>query len=145
MKKRQFLLNAILAMSILAPTALQAEKVYKWTDDNGVIHYGDRRPSDKSSESLEVKTGHSAPSPAAATDEAETPTKSSGGDPSAVAAYNEQRKKACKIAKENLTKLQNYSRIRIKDKETGEFKYLSDEEKQAQVKESERIVKETCE
>ncbi|ARU54934.1 hypothetical protein OLMES_0842 [Oleiphilus messinensis] len=143
MKKQQFLLNAILAMSILAPTALQAERIYKWTDDNGVIHYGDRRPSDKSSESLEVKTGHSAPTQEAATSKTDE-AKPTAGDPAAAAAYKEQRKKACEIAKTNLSKLQSYSRIRIKDKETGEYKYLSDEQKQAQVKESERIVKENC-
>ena len=38
------LLPALLVGLVVATGAAQAGKVYKWTDRNGVVHYGDRPP-----------------------------------------------------------------------------------------------------
>ncbi|QCW28645.1 DUF4124 domain-containing protein [Lysobacter enzymogenes] len=37
--------SLILAATLAVPAA-QAGKLYRWTDRNGVTHYGDRAPSD---------------------------------------------------------------------------------------------------
>lgn len=45
------LLPALLAALVAASGAAQAGKVYKWTDRNGVVHYGDRPPEAKTAAS----------------------------------------------------------------------------------------------
>lgn len=45
------LLPALLAALVAASGAAQAGKVYKWTDRNGVVHYGDRPPEAKAAAS----------------------------------------------------------------------------------------------
>jgi len=43
----------VLALWLMA-IALSAAEVYKWVDDNGVVHYGDRRP-DQAAETVDIK------------------------------------------------------------------------------------------
>lgn len=43
-----------LLMALLAFSA-SAQEVYKWTDDQGVVHFSDRKPADQSAQSLQLE------------------------------------------------------------------------------------------
>jgi hypothetical protein len=44
---------------VVSAAPVQAESVYKWTDKDGVTHYGDRQPQGQESESVDVVSGTS--------------------------------------------------------------------------------------
>lgn len=51
----------LLVIVLIISAAAQAQPVYKWTDAQGVVHYGDRPPADTKSEEVAIE----APPPAA--------------------------------------------------------------------------------
>jgi predicted RNase H-like nuclease (RuvC/YqgF family) len=58
MKTRDFFLLATLLVAILAWSApLEAQKVYRWVDENGVVHFGDAIPPEYSTQRHEVVDG----------------------------------------------------------------------------------------
>ena len=53
----------VLAACIMAAAGLQAKEMYRWTDENGVVHYSDQKPTGQQ----DYETSHlsdSAPAPA---------------------------------------------------------------------------------
>ena len=46
-------------LGLMVPTLASADSVYRWEDENGVVHFGDREPVGRSSEKVSVKTGQS--------------------------------------------------------------------------------------
>ena len=44
-----------LALAVLLAPALASAEVYRWTDDQGNVHFGDRPPEGRSSESVDVR------------------------------------------------------------------------------------------
>lgn len=140
------LMGALLAAS--APAT--AYEIYKWTDEDGVVHYGDR-PSGAGTERVihlasESTSPAPAPAPAAAAPAA---------DPAAAPetkelteaekrAREQERAKQCEMYKE---RLQTYltSRRLYRQGENGERIYLNEEETlAARAKVQEKIV-EFCE
>lgn len=50
-----WLVRSVLAVALSAiPLVVSAEKVYRWTDDRGVIHYSDQRISAKNVQEIEI-------------------------------------------------------------------------------------------
>src|SRR5690554_7395941 len=56
MNRKILMLAAIMAA---APGFAAGASVYKWTDDSGVTHFGDRQPNGASAEIVNVRTGKS--------------------------------------------------------------------------------------
>ena len=54
MEQRNKLLLAALALTFLSADPLQAEKVYRWVDENGEIHYSTSLPPDFKDEGHDV-------------------------------------------------------------------------------------------
>ena len=50
--------NAIRAISLLLMALLafsvSAQEVYKWTDDQGVVHFSDRKPADAPAQAVQL-------------------------------------------------------------------------------------------
>ncbi len=55
-----------LVVLLILSSVAQAQAVYKWTDEQGVVHYGDRAPSNTQTE--EIAIARSPPVPGAAID-----------------------------------------------------------------------------
>lgn len=53
----------ILALLLACAPALAADKVYKWTDENGVVHYSAKPPEETAAESVDIRRGPPAPAP----------------------------------------------------------------------------------
>ncbi|UZE95590.1 DUF4124 domain-containing protein [Alkalimarinus alittae] len=148
MKPRHALLiaSAILTFS-LATNHSHATNVYKWTDDNGVIHYGDKRPEGAKTETLRVESRSSAPrtSPIDQLDtikEQQEKEDLAKQEQQAGDKVKEQQKLRCSQAKNNLQTIENNSRIRIE--ENGELRYMTPEEINAKKEEMNKIIEDAC-
>ncbi|PAV25174.1 DUF4124 domain-containing protein [Tamilnaduibacter salinus] len=128
-----------------------AESVYKWTDEDGVTHFGDRQPSGQQSESVDVKTGTSQ-SPGnrtSATEQVEALNEEKAREQEqqkqsrAEEARRKQQQKNCEIARENLNTLNTYSRIRVQG-EDGEQRYLTPEEIEERKAKFQAVVEDSC-
>jgi hypothetical protein len=114
--------------------------VYKWQDDNGIVHYTEYPPEGRASEM--ITTNHKAPSqpyvPGAQADDPKTPA-----TPSATPEKQAEDKKYCEIARKNLETLQQHPRIRKQDKD-GNYYYLDEGQKQAEVNTATKGVADYC-
>lgn len=145
-------LLSIPLLAIAVTASAQASEVYKWIDEEGITHYEEHAPTNKDY-SL-VKTYGEVPSGAAdakqrleqqRADKKMTEEKNLG--------YTEQKKIAdqqakvreenCKGAQNNLKTIQENARVRILG-EDGEFRYLSEEERQQQVDTAKAMITANC-
>ncbi|MDX1598590.1 MAG: DUF4124 domain-containing protein [Marinobacter sp.] len=147
MNKRILTLAIILAA---APLAASGASVYKWTDENGVTHFGDRQPTGQQAEQVNVRSGTSSggqkgQSPQEQLEELEArqADEAEKREESAVEeARRKQREANCETARSNLRILDRNSRIRVE--EDGEQRYLSPEEIDEQRQKFQEIADENC-
>ncbi len=149
MKKVGIMLSILL--SLTAFTA-HASSVYKWTDENGVTHFGDRQPAGKKSETVDVRSG-TIESPGAA--DRSTPQERVDALDKAAAEQTEkkemtrqeealvkQRQKNCEVAQDNLKTINTHARIKVT--EEGKQRYLTPEEIENKKEEFRKIVQRDC-
>ena len=142
----------ILALAVVVmmfPALSMAESVYKWTDENGVTHFGDRKPTGKKSESVSIRTGKKTSSPRQSAQEQVEQleeNQASAEEDAQVKKVEEARRKQraanCRTAQTNLSLLQTGSRVKVQ--ENGEERYLSQEEIQQKRDEFEKVAEENC-
>lgn len=144
---RKILTLAVLLVA--APAMSSAASVYKWTDENGVTHFGDRQPTGQQAESVSIRTGKPSESnrqspqeQVEALEEQEAKEAERKEESAAEEARRKQREANCATARSNLSVLKRNSRIRIE--EEGEQRYLSEEEIEEQRLKFEEIAKENC-
>ncbi|WP_250656799.1 DUF4124 domain-containing protein [Alkalimarinus coralli] len=141
-----FITTAVLASSFITLPSY-AGKVYKWTDENGVIHYGDKRPEGAKSETLRVESKSSAPRTSVqdqlkSLEEKQQKENLAKQEQEKSKKAKEQNQLRCTQAKENLQTIENNARIRIE--ENGELRYMTPEEITAKKDEMNKIVEEAC-
>lgn len=124
----------------VSQSALSSDKVYTWTDAQGVVHYGERPPKDTKATLIRTRTGHSDPTPEAVP---ATPQDSAAQQPQQTIAV-EKDAQQCTAARQNLTTLTGYARVKIADA-NGETRYLSEEEKQQKMDETQKVIDQVCE
>ncbi|MFE8072802.1 DUF4124 domain-containing protein [Marinobacteraceae bacterium S3BR75-40.1] len=147
MKIRLLALAMLLGLTL--PGLSWSGSVYKWVDENGVVHYGDQQPHGKQSEKMRVRTTTGGPSPSASAteppqpdQEAETPKSNDNGNQAADEKSPQKNEEACQQARKNLEIIQNNARIRIE--ENGEKRYLTPEEIEQKKQEMQKIIDEAC-
>jgi hypothetical protein len=143
---------ALAAMTAAVPGVVAAGDIYKWTDDNGVVHFGDR-PSGADSEtvialSTESGSHRQAPQPARAAGPApaaiaETAAAPTGPTEEELRAEADKRAEKCATYKERLQKFVTSRRLYRED-ENGERVYLNEEETLAARAKVQEQVLETC-
>lgn len=131
-------------LSLLLSTAVQAG-MYKWTDEQGNVHYSQRPPQGQQYEKMKVQK---APPPG---DQTTAPSysspSSSNDDPGSKAVADEVsknealRKKNCAAAKKNLQVYQVYSRVKGPD---GKIRVVSKQEKEEKIKAAKDAIREFC-
>lgn len=151
MNKKTLTMAMILAaVPLMAPITATGASVYKWTDENGVTHFGDREPTGKQSERVSVRTGKTSggqqpKSPQQQLEEMQSRDADAAGkreESSVDEARRKQREANCETAQSNLNIIERNSRIRIE--EDGEQRYLSQEEIQEQREKFQEIADENC-
>lgn len=153
------LLGAALATGALQAAA-QADGIYKWVDEDGMVHYGTNPPKDSKSVETVRKPKHellrereaAQRAALAAANVGQAPAEdaaSTGAEQEAPQTYTpnaaEQSAEAqrCNQAKANLETLQTRSRVKMRDKD-GNVRMLSEEEHQQKITEAQYVIQESC-
>lgn len=148
MNIKSFLLAITVAM---APLTVSAAGVYKWTGQDGIVHFGDRQPVGQKSESIDIHTGaakggaENRPSPTErvkAMDAQKAQTAEEQKVNAVQEAQRKQREANCKTAKNNLDILSTNGRIKVD--ENGEQRYLTPEEIDQKRQQFQAIADENC-
>lgn len=133
MHKQRLLPSAALAtlLGLAALGAQAAERVYKWVDAEGVVHYGQQPPAAAKAEAIKVQKGYSTSDPDAAVD-----------------LTDEQKKAAtdaetCRTATENHKTLSGDGEVTRVD-EYGEKHTMSVEEKNAEAARAKAAMERFC-
>lgn len=141
----------LLAISLTA--SVQASEVYKWVDEEGITHYEEHAPTDKDYSTVktygEVPSGGEAAKQRLEQQRADKKTaEEKGQDYLAQQKIADEQAKVraenCKGAQNNLKTIQQNARVRILG-EDGEFRYLSEEERQAQIDQAKEMISANCE
>lgn len=151
MNGRIRLATIALVTAVCAALPAQAAKLYKWVDDQGNVTYSERRPTNRESETIQLR-GATLDSSGAQekldelNDRADAQQKDrefAGNSASATAERSERMANNCKIARENLRILKTTSRIQDKDAD-GEAYFLDETGIQAKMADTQRQVENNC-
>ncbi|MDX1757283.1 MAG: DUF4124 domain-containing protein [Marinobacter sp.] len=134
----------------LAPATGFGESVYKWTDEEGVTHFGDRQPTGTRAESVNIRTGGSTgptsgPTPQermGALEERQRSEEEQERLSAVEEARQKQRQANCETARSNLAILNSYGRVQVE--ENGEKRYLTPEEIAEQKASFQQIADDNC-
>jgi hypothetical protein len=144
--------GTLLALALTLATASASAAMYKWTDQNGNVQYGQFPPSGVQAERISASgTTHKvdpqdSKSPQQRLQELEEQQKQQGEQEAEAAAKQQlaaQRQNNCELARKNLAVLQEegHHRVRLPD---GTVTYLTDEQKQQRVDQANQQIKDNC-
>jgi hypothetical protein len=147
------LVAALLGLGI-AVSSEAAETYYRWKDDSGRLVVSDRPPQDpdveyevvsqRSTLTRRVRSGEGAvppevtPRPGNEFEAREAPA-------SETENSIPKNSESCARARKNLETLNTAARIRIRDPDTGELRYLTEEDKDEQREQAMEIIRVHCE
>jgi len=153
MKARRIALTCALAAMTIA-TGAAANEIYKWTDENGNVHYEDRPTGAPTEERLDLTYRRTSSSGVSQRIQARHERQASREEAKSVAAAREQeaaektaaaaeRQQACERAR---TRLETYlqSRRLYRTDENGERVYLDEAERQQARQKAEEQITEFC-
>ncbi|MFZ5757706.1 MAG: DUF4124 domain-containing protein [Pseudomonadota bacterium] len=139
-------LFAGLAIAAAVSVPAQAGQFYKWVDDQGVTHYGEKAPDgaraapvsigDTTSSDADSEIKRLDEKRAAAADARKKEAEAAAGKPPVPASERERINQLCDQHRQNLNTLKSGGRVVTKD-EKGNKRYLTDQEKADQAKFSE--------
>ncbi|MFT6980901.1 MAG: hypothetical protein ACJARK_002418 [Marinobacter psychrophilus] len=143
-------LKTMALLLAMVPAMANATVVYKWTDADGVTHFGDRQPTGTQAEQISVRSGqsnlvNSNSSAQQQLNELEQRQRAASEESrafDAAATRQAQRKTNCDAAQQNLEIISNNSRIRIT--ENGGQRFLTPDEISQQKQTYEDIVEQNC-
>lgn len=150
---KRFLPWLLVLATFSSPT--WADKFYRWVDDEGVTHYGESAP--QGAEATEIHTRRAPPSvedvngnrgsrdsadesDGAAPEESPAPADNPETDEQASAEHEEN----CEAHRKNLQILENRPRVRAEDPETGELRYLDEEEREEMLEQTREEIEANC-
>ena len=121
-----------------------ASDIYKWTDEHGNVHYGDRPTNDASEEPLAVSSKPTDPLKAQARFEVKAATSETAGPtPEELQTQALEREEKCSTYKARLQRFLTSRRLYRKD-ENGEPVYLDEDETLAARERVQKQVEEYC-
>lgn len=151
MKIAQLTKHLLLSIFFGLVTLSASAEIYKWTDENGRVHYSDKKPNaDKDAKKIKVSTGIGSSgnsNNSSSTDpEPNTPEKEQALQEKAENLSKNQGQKAskekCDAVRENISKMTEGARLRIN--ENGQMRFLSPEEIADKRKSYQAFIDENC-
>ena len=141
--------KTIVVLLILCAMPLAAQKIYKWVDENGQVHYSSQKPPGQEAEKLNIRANAPEPPAQPAEEEGEqAPEEEAEVDEATKAELAKldkaNRQRSCQQARNNLASLQNSYRVAQVDPDTGETVRLSDNQRAAALKQARDNIKEFC-
>ncbi len=137
------LLTAVVS-ALMLPNSL-ATPVERWVDEHGRIHYGERAPQGIASQRLAI--GATAPSQPAAQPAPRRPTPPlPAGSVVEGELPRESRELAalCAQARDNAALFKDGRRLRLRDSASGEYRFLNDSEREAELARAEQQQRRYC-
>ncbi len=130
----------------LLSTPSHAAKFYKWTDENGNIHFGDKAPDKSDAESVHInsrapKPSGKAPAKFGQDDVDEAKEKQAKAEKDAKEAA--RRKTQCDAIRNNMRTLNSGVRVAELD-DSGERRFIDDDERASRVKETQAKLDKFC-
>ena len=149
---RYLKITATLILSVALASAATASEIYKWTDEDGNVHYTDK-PVDSSSERLNIASGNTDNSAVQAQTQARLDRKAeaaeaaanapAGPTPDELRAEKKQRADQCTMYRERMTRFVQ-SRHLYREDENGERTYLDEVEMQKTRATTQSKIEEYC-
>lgn len=139
----------IFMMLLGAGSGAMADVVYKWTDEQGDVHFSDRPQDGSQAIDMQVSPRYPSPSQPQSSAEGEKPQEGKdaqdGGRQQVVDAekQREVRRKNCATARETLRRNKNLGRM-YRIGADGERHYLSDKERNQVLERSRSDVEKWC-
>jgi hypothetical protein len=149
MLNRMLLLKFVTLAIALASTGATVADVYKWVDENDVVHYSEIKPLGYEAENLRPRSDGTTDEEArgkleALIDRAQNQGVGPTPDDQAQALARAARlKKNCDTARENLRLLESGVRIRANDAD-GSAHFLDDDTRQTKLAESQSQIQANC-
>lgn len=155
---RRFLMTVMLgtACALLWNAQAGAEDIYRWVDESGTVHFGERPPEGVDATRVEVRESGAAPQPAPATAQApadvQTPAKSVAQQRREERAKRREEQQAeqafldakCEAMRQQLAAVEPHVRV-IVTTEEGESRRLDDAERLEMIDEAKTFIAENCE
>jgi hypothetical protein len=141
---RKYAIMFFIMLAVSSAGMVFAGDIYKWTDEDGNVHYGDRPTSEVSEEPLAASSGITDLSKDQARYEAKAATSEPAEPtPEELRAQVLEREEKCATYKAHLQKLLTSRRLYRQD-ENGERVYLDEDETLAARERVQNQVKEYC-
>jgi hypothetical protein len=146
---------AILVVAVAASAALgAAAQIYKWTDKDGKVHYGEKPPEDaKTAREVDTKAaGRSTAAPETSQtwkqkevdfQKRKIESDKAGGHDQDMARYNANKKRLCENARQELDILNGGTPI-YSTNSKGERVYMEDSQRATRVQEVKRKIADNC-
>ena len=106
-----FMIIFIGTLTMWAPQSSAKEEIYRWVDENGVVHFGDRAPEQNDAERISIPQSHVISAQPSADPAAVDPTDTQDPQPSVAQQLRDERAEArrereakAEITAENCTK-----------------------------------------
>jgi hypothetical protein len=150
---RKYVMTCLIMIVVSTSGIAFANDIYKWTDEDGNVHYGDRPTGDATEERMAISSTSTDPSKV----QARAQSRYAPKDPAEEAVANEpqgpteedlhlqaaQRKEKCDTYKARLQKFVQSRRL-YKQDENGDRVYLDEDQTQAARERVENQVQEYC-
>ena len=154
---KKCLFSALLVTIVSTPVIVMAG-VYKWTDENGTVHYGSQRPADATSERMNIDSGKQPYSDVTqGQDQKDETGKNIEGEnkeekkPQAAAPKAPEKKEIpkkekqarCAQARKSLQTISSRGRARVKQAD-GTSRHVTDQERSANLAQVKKNVARYC-
>ncbi|MBV1919692.1 MAG: DUF4124 domain-containing protein [Pseudomonadales bacterium] len=154
MNIQTILTTALLFLTLLFTSAIQAKGYYKWIDERGVTHYGSQPPVAYINSAVKINVSSSTPSGKAAAQtkiearkkkqEEKIPAeKPNTAEQQSQKEQDKNNQKNCEVYRKNVALIGQNNRIREKNAE-GVVVMLSEEERQGRLKKAKDFITEFC-
>ncbi|KAA3637992.1 MAG: DUF4124 domain-containing protein [Proteobacteria bacterium] len=145
----------LMTVLLMSNAVIAKQKYYKWTDENGSIHYSTEKPENDKTDELEISTKQPVvpQKPQEAQPEgSENPEETE--EKSYLEQHREKKQQAKKLAEENrercldakhtVNRYQQQVRMSRIDRETGEKIYLDDAKREQIIQRAQQAVRKYC-
>jgi len=132
--------HVLLAAIMLSFSTYAATELYQWVDENGVRHFSEYPPEHKPDlQAVDVHgtpiiSGEDTQPPVVTGTKKSAPSESQPKDFEEVTTAPQKDQEKCERARSNIAQIQQYGRVKAKDPETGEMRYMAGEEKTVLIK-----------
>ena len=152
---RQMSCVSLVILVTLGTHEAAANKIYKWVDADGTVHFSGSKPLDPDTETerVNVNTGKTGAAPGAEAlnklkqeaDDEQDRIKEEGvpAQPPVPTLSSKEASRRCKQARQDLATIQSRGQLRERD-EKGNITYVSEKEKQNRIKFAKKQIREYC-